>query len=120
MTNPDTSTYSRTRISRILLHGVAGTSRCSRQIAVKPQPTRRESRRWTTGGSNRNQPNGIITCYQALPNFHEILSTTNDYNQTFAHLSILYDYPSLLARLIDWHIDLTITDVNGLTALHCA
>ncbi len=57
---------------------------------------------------------------QARPKFHEIVSTPNDYHQTLAHLSILYDYPSLLGRLVEWHIDLTIADVNGLTALHCA
>ena len=61
-----------------------------------------------------------LSCLQARPNFHEIVSTTNDYHQTFAHLAILYDYPSLLGRLVEWRIDLTIADVNGLTALHCA
>ena len=38
---------------------------------------------------------------QPRPNFHEIVSTTNGYNQTFAHLPILYDYPSLLGRLVE-------------------
>jgi len=61
-----------------------------------------------------------LSCLQARPNFREIVSTTNDYHQTLAHLSIHYDYPSLLRRLVEWHIDLTIADVNGLTALHCA
>ena len=61
-----------------------------------------------------------LSCLQARPNFHEIVSTTNDYHQTLAHLAILYDYPSLLGRLVEWRIDLTIADVNGLTALHCA
>ena len=61
-----------------------------------------------------------LSCLQTRANFHEIVSTTNDYHQTLAHLAILYDYPSLLGRLVEWHIDLTIADVNGLTALHCA
>jgi len=61
-----------------------------------------------------------LGCLEERPNFHEIVSTTNDYNQTLAHLSILYDYPSLLGRLVEWHIELSIADVNGLTALHCA
>ena len=61
-----------------------------------------------------------LSCLQARANFHEVVSTTNDYHQTLAHLAILYDYPSLLDRLVEWHIDLTIADVNGLTALHCA
>jgi hypothetical protein len=57
---------------------------------------------------------------QERPNFREIVSTTNEYSQTLAHLAILYDYPSLLRHLVDWCIDLAISDVNGLTALHCA
>ena len=62
----------------------------------------------------------ILSCLQTRPNFHEILSTTNDFSQTLAHLSIFYGYPSLLRRLVEWCIDLAIPDVNGLTALHCA
>jgi hypothetical protein len=61
-----------------------------------------------------------LSCLQTQPNFHEIVSTTNDYDQTLAHLSVFYDYPSLLGRLVEWNINLTIADVNGLTALHCA
>ena len=61
-----------------------------------------------------------LSSLQARSKFHEIVSTPNEYNQTLAHLSVLYNYPSLLSRLVEWHIDLTIADVNGLTALHCA
>ena len=61
-----------------------------------------------------------LGCLQARPNFNEIVSTTNDYSQTLAHLSIFYDYPYLLGCLVEWGIDLTIADVNGLTVLHCA
>jgi len=57
---------------------------------------------------------------QTRPNFREIVSTTNGYSQTLAHLAIFYDYPSLLRHLVDWCIDLAIPDVNGLTALHLA
>lgn len=62
----------------------------------------------------------ILGCLQTRPNFHEILSTTNDYSQTLAHLSIFYGYPALLRHLVQWRINLAISDVNGLTALHCA
>ena len=61
-----------------------------------------------------------LSCLQGRSNFREILSTTNDWGQTLAHLSTIYGYPSLLSRLVDWHINLTIADVNGLTALHYA
>jgi hypothetical protein len=62
----------------------------------------------------------ILSRLQTRPNFHEILSTTNDYSQTLAHLSIFYGFPTLLRHLVEWRIDLAISDVNGLTALHCA
>ena len=54
-----------------------------------------------------------LGCLQARLNFHEIASTTND-RFHFHH------YPSLLGPLAEWHIDLTIADVGGLTALHFA
>ena len=54
------------------------------------------------------------------PNFDDIVSTRNDDSQTLAHLSVLYGYISLLSRLVEWKIDLTVADINGLTALHCA
>ena len=54
------------------------------------------------------------------PNFDDIVSTTNDYSQTLAHISILYGYISLLRHLVEWRIDLTVADISGLTALHCA
>jgi len=75
------------------------------------------------GGSQSTIETGLVhalSSIQALPNFREIVSTTNEYSQTLAHLAILYDYPSLLRHLVDWSIDLSISDVNGLTALHLA
>ena len=57
---------------------------------------------------------------QNMPNFNELVSTTNDCNQTLAHFAVMFGYPKLLRQLVEWEIDLTTTDVNGLTALHCA
>ena len=57
---------------------------------------------------------------QNMPNFNELVSITNDYNQTLAHFAVMFGYPKLLRQLVEWDIDLTIADVNGLTALHCA
>jgi hypothetical protein len=57
---------------------------------------------------------------QKLANFEELVSMTNDYNQTLAHFAGLSGYFKLLKRLVEWNTDLTITDVNGLTPLHCA
>jgi len=81
------------------------------------------------GGSNDAGPRDdsietalvdILSYLQTQNNFQEILSTTSDYSQTLAHLSIFYGYPSLLRHLVEWGIDLAISDINGLTALHCA
>ena len=61
-----------------------------------------------------------LTSLQSQPNFPETVSTTNDWGQTLAHLSIVHGYPYLLGHLVDWHINLAIADANGLTALHYA
>ena len=55
-----------------------------------------------------------------MANFDELVSITNDYNQTLAHFAVTFGYPKLLRRLVEWEIDLTIADVNRLTALDCA
>ena len=52
--------------------------------------------------------------------FGEIISKTNEYKQTLAHFAVCFEYTRLLRRLVEWNIDLTIADVNGFTALHCA
>ena len=57
---------------------------------------------------------------QKLFNFGKLVSMTNDYNQTLAHFAALSGYFKLLKRLVEWNIDLTVADVNGLTPLHCA
>ena len=53
-------------------------------------------------------------------NFEEVISKTNDYNQTLAHFAVFFGYTNLLRRLMRWNIDLAIADVNGFTALHSA
>ena len=57
---------------------------------------------------------------QDTQDFGEVISKTNDYKQTLAHFAVHFGYTKLLRRLVGWNIDLTIADVNGLTALHCA
>ena len=61
-----------------------------------------------------------LTHLQSQPNFLEVVSTTNNWGQSLAHLSIIHSYPYLLSRLVGWHINLAIADANGLTALHYA
>ena len=57
---------------------------------------------------------------QNTPDFGQLISKTNDYKQTLAHFAVVFGYINLLNRLVEWNIDLTIADVNGFTALHCA
>ena len=57
---------------------------------------------------------------QSTLDFGERISKTNDYKQTLAHFAILSGYTNLLRQLVEWNIDLTIADLNGFTALHCA
>ena len=99
------------------------------QTSHKTEERRLGRPRERDGGSRRHirQEDQIETdlvvalrSLQVQPNFREIVSTKNKWGQTLAHLSIFYDYPSLLRSLIDWRIDLTIADANGLTALHYA
>lgn len=62
----------------------------------------------------------VMVLFHAAPDFSEFISATNEYGQTLAHLSILSGFTTLLENLVEWGIDLTIADVNGFTALHCA
>ena len=52
--------------------------------------------------------------------FEGLISKTNDHNQTLAHFAVLFGYTNLLRRLVEWKINIAISDVNGLTPLHCA
>jgi ankyrin repeat protein len=83
----------------------------------------RNGKRAQRGGAQDNEiETAIIQALAPLQNtlhFEGLISKTNDYNQTLAHFAVLFGYINLL-RLVEWNIDLTIADVNGLTALHCA
>ena len=48
-----------------------------------------------------------------MANFNELVSITNDYNQSLAHFDVRI--PKLLRRLVEWDIDPIIAD-----PLHCA
>jgi hypothetical protein len=75
------------------------------------------------GAQDKEVEIAIIEALAPLQNklhFGRFISTTNDYNQTLAHFAVHLGYLNLLERLVEWKIDLTIADVNGLTALHCA
>ena len=107
---------------------------CTPEVAVALDALRKEmkNRNLTRNGKpplrggEASQDEIEIAIIQALaplqdtPNFEEIISKTNDYKQTLAHFAVFFGYTSLLRRLMGWNIDLTIADINGFTALHCA
>ena len=85
---------------------------------MPPQPQK------DSGKSQANQiESSVIKALQSLRkkfDFDDIVSTTDDSNRTLAHLSVQFGYIVLLEHLVEWRIDLTVADVSGLTALHCA
>jgi len=54
------------------------------------------------------------------PGWENTVSLVNEHHQTLAHLAVLFRYPTLLAKVAQWGIDVDVQDVNGFTALHCA
>ena len=90
--------------------------RVMRSVALQGETRGPEPR----GGPIETGLVAALTSLQSQPNFPEIVSTTNDWGQSLAHLSIVHGYPYLLNCLVDWHINLAIADANGLTALHYA
>ena len=86
---------------------------------------KRDGKRPLRGGEGRHDEieTAIIQTLaplQGTQDFGEVISKTNDYKQTLAHFAVLFGYTNLLTQLVGWGIDLTIADVNGFTALHCA
>ena len=53
-------------------------------------------------------------------NFDHFISNSNDSSPTLTHLPALCGYMSLMRHLFMRRIDLSVTDISGLIALHCA
>ena len=93
---------------------------------MKNRNLKRNGKRPLSGGETRHHDEIETAIIQAMAplqdtqDFGEVISKTNDYNQTLAHFAVHFGYTNLLRRLVGWNIDLTIADVNGFTALHCA
>ena len=58
--------------------------------------------------------------YSTHPNWKQIISSSNEYGQTIAHISVTLGYLRLLRHLYRWEIDLNVVDNMGSTALHDA
>ena len=62
----------------------------------------------------------FLCTYSTDPNWKQIISTCNDYDQTLAHIAVTLGYSRLLQHLFRWQIDLNAVDSMGLSALHYA
>jgi len=86
----------------------------------KPTSTRPLSGREVRHDETETAIIQALSPLQNTQDFEEVISKTNDYKQTLAHFAVQFGYADLLRRLVGWNIDLSIADVNGFTALHCA
>ena len=62
----------------------------------------------------------FLSAYSKATNWKQVVSLQNKSGQTMAHIAVMLGYLRLLGSLIEWRIDLNLTDFNGSTALHYA
>ena len=62
----------------------------------------------------------FLSAYSRATNWKQIVSLQNKSRQTMAHISVMLGYLRLLDALVEWGIDLNLTDLQGSTALHYA
>ena len=91
---------------------------------VKKHTSKGDGKRAQRGAAQDNDIEIAITralaSLQNTSHLTSLISKTNDYGQTLAHFAVIFGYINLLRQLVKWGIDLSIADMNGLTALHCA
>ena len=62
----------------------------------------------------------FLAAFREHPDFNDLVSISNEYGQTLAHVAVLFGYYSLLSNLLEWGINLSRADSSGYTALHFA
>jgi len=62
----------------------------------------------------------ILSALNPLPEFSQLLATSNEHGQTLLHLAVDLRYRELVQKLTHWGVDPNVRDVNGFTALHAA
>jgi len=70
------------------------------------------------------KPEGLsirfLPAYSRATNWKKTVSLQNEYGQTMAHIAVMLGSLQLLHSLVDWGIDINLTDLKGSTALHYA
>ena len=62
----------------------------------------------------------FLSAYSRATAWNQIISLQNRFGQTMAHIAVMLGYFQLLGCLVEWGIDLNLTDSKGSTALHYA
>ena len=60
----------------------------------------------------------FLSAYSRVTAWNQIISLQNKFGQTMAHIAVMLGYFQLLGSLVEWGIDLNLTDSKGSTALH--
>jgi hypothetical protein len=62
----------------------------------------------------------FLSAHSGAPNWKQTVSLQNHVGQSLAHLSVMLGYLRLLSSLVQWGIDLNLTDLKGSTPLYYA
>ena len=62
----------------------------------------------------------FLSPYSGATNWKQRVSLQNKFGQTMAHMAVVLGYLRLLGSLVEWGIDLNLTDLKGSAALHYA
>ena len=62
----------------------------------------------------------FLSTYSRATTWNQMISLQNKFGQTMAHIAVMLGHFQLLGSLVEWGIDLNLTDSKGSTALHYA
>ena len=62
----------------------------------------RQPGRWASDHDIERAMIQALEPLQNMANFDELVSITNDHNQTLAHFAVMFGHPKLLRRLVEW------------------
>ena len=74
----------------------------------------------SSGGPSETLLIEFLASFESSSDFSRLISITNDYGQTLAHLAVPFRCSALLGALIKWGSDISVPDANGFTPLDFA